>query len=81
MEVGFRTTSLRRCYQDFARGSKMWGPKIARAYIGRLGLHQLKGRREGQHAIDLEQQWRMMITYIEAEAKIVVIEVTNHYDD
>lgn len=95
----FRTNSLRRCYQDFASGTKMWGVKIARAYIRRveiihaathirdlytiraLRVHQLKGRREGQYAVDLDQQWRVIITHIEAEAKVVVMEVTNHYDD
>ena len=99
MEVEFQTNRLQRCYQDFARGSKLWGPKIARVYIGRVGtilaarhigalytirslrLHPLKGRREGQLAIDLDGQWRMIITHIEAEAKVVVMEVTNHYDD
>ena len=95
----FRTNRLRSRYQDYACGSKLWGSKIARAYIRRIGtilaadrlsglytirslrLHPLKGIREGQLAIDLDGQWRMIIIHIEAEAKVVVMEVTNHYDD
>ncbi|MGI8553552.1 MAG: type II toxin-antitoxin system RelE/ParE family toxin [Dehalococcoidia bacterium] len=44
-------------------------------------LHQLKGEREGQHAMTLVGRWRLILTYLPSEQAIRVEEVANHYDD
>ena len=49
--------------------------------IRSLRLHALKGRRQGQYAIDLTGQWRLIVTRGAAADRIRVEEVTNHYDD
>lgn len=49
--------------------------------IRSLRLHRLMGERQGQHAIDLTGQWRLIITQGEAADQVTVEEVTNHYDD
>ncbi len=46
-----------------------------------LRLHRLRGQREGQWAIDLNSGWRLLVTYDEGEATVLVQEVSNHYDD
>ncbi|MEX2599547.1 MAG: type II toxin-antitoxin system RelE/ParE family toxin [Dehalococcoidia bacterium] len=46
-----------------------------------LRLHPLKGRRQGQYAIDLTGQWRLIVTPGAKEEQVRVEEVTNHYDD
>lgn len=44
-------------------------------------LHPLSGPRNGQFAIDLNRNWRLILTYHEDEDSVRIIEVTNHYDD
>jgi toxin HigB-1 len=48
-----------------------------------LRLHPLRGKREGQFAIDLiKKSWRLILTFRKEEVEIVRIEeVSNHYDD
>lgn len=46
-----------------------------------LRLRPLKGTREGQLAMELDRNWRLVITYNEEEKSIRIEEVTNHYDD
>ena len=49
--------------------------------IRSLGIHRLSGERGGQYAITLDRRWRLIVTYIEAESRIRVEEVTRHYGD
>ncbi len=49
--------------------------------IRSLRLHLLKGTRQGQYAIDLTGQWRLIITQGPAVDQVTVKEVTNHYGD
>ena len=44
-------------------------------------LHPLSGQRTGQFAIDLNRNWRVVLTYDEDEESIRILEVTNHYGD
>ncbi len=46
-----------------------------------LRLHRLAGSRAGQFAIDLNNRWRMILTYDEEAEVVRILEVTNHYDD
>jgi len=45
-----------------------------------LGMHELKGGREGQYAIILHGRWRLVVVP-EAEDTVRVKEVTHHYGD
>ena len=38
MDVGFKTSRLRECYEDEDEGTREWGAKIARQYIARVNL-------------------------------------------
>ena len=49
--------------------------------IRSLRLHPLRGTREGQYAINLTGQWRLIITRGPAPYEVTVEEVSNHYDD
>ena len=49
--------------------------------IRSIGLHRLSGQRSGQFAITLNRRWRLILSYIENENKVIVEEVTNHYGD
>lgn len=49
--------------------------------IRSLRFHKLTGERAGQYAITLDRRWRLIVTYIEAESKIRIEEVTSHYGD
>lgn len=49
--------------------------------IRALRLHRLSGRRAGQFSISLDNRWRLILTYLEEENKVLVEEVTNHYGD
>lgn len=49
--------------------------------IRAIRLHKLSGDREGQYAIALDRRWRLIVTHLEAEGKIRVEEVTQHYGD
>lgn len=47
-----------------------------------LRWHPLKGDRQGQYAIVLHAQWRLIFTLDpEDEQIILILEVSNHYDD
>lgn len=46
-----------------------------------LHLHPLKGDRAGQHAISLNDRWRLIFTYSKEDGTARIEEVTNHYDD
>ena len=45
-----------------------------------LRLHRLLGRRQGQFAIDLTERWRLIVVRGEAANRLVIMEVTQHYD-
>lgn len=38
MDVYFATNTLRRCYEDARHGSREWGDRLARRYIGRVDI-------------------------------------------
>ena len=42
--------------------------------------HPLKGEREGQYAINLTGQWRLIVTRGRTDTEVRVEEVSNHYD-
>ena len=44
-------------------------------------LHSLSGPRTGQFAIDLNRSWRLILTHDENEESVLILEVTNHYED
>ena len=46
-----------------------------------LRLHPLRGKLAGRFAIDLNNRWRIILTYIEDEEAVRILEVTNHYGD
>ena len=46
-----------------------------------LRLHALKGSREGQLAIMLTAQWRLIVKPGGKANSLEILEVTNHYDD
>ena len=48
--------------------------------IRSLGLHPLKGDRQGQYAIKLVGRWRLVIVPV-GEDKVCLEEVTRHYGD
>jgi plasmid maintenance system killer protein len=49
--------------------------------IRSLRLHRLTGHFDGKYAIDLQAQWRLIISWDEAEQIIHIEEVSNHYGD
>jgi toxin HigB-1 len=47
-----------------------------------LRLHPLKGDRKGQHAMNLDESWRLVVVFTGKEWKAVrVEEVSKHYGD
>jgi len=38
VEVRFRTTKLRRQYEDFRRAERAYGREVARRYVGRINV-------------------------------------------
>ena len=46
-----------------------------------LGLHALKGDREGQFSLTIHGRSRLTVTYDEDEDVLIVEEVTAHYGD
>jgi hypothetical protein len=42
--------------------------------------HPLKGARRAEHAIDLGQRWRLIVS-IQGDAAVTIEEVSDHYDD
>ena len=44
MQVRFRTTLLRRCYEDVDRASRRWGPAVGRKYIQRITILLAAGK-------------------------------------
>jgi len=50
------------------------------AAIRALGLHPLKGGREGEWSMTLQGRWRLVFQMIDAHTALVR-EVTNHYGD
>lgn len=38
MEVGFRTTRLRTCYEQHREAEREWGAAVARRYVQRVNL-------------------------------------------
>ena len=44
-------------------------------------FHPLKGQRDGQYAISLNERWRLIFTYDSETETLSIKEVTNHYDD
>ena len=49
--------------------------------IRSLRFHKLSGEREGQYAIVLDDRWRLIVSYMDAESKFRVEEVSRHYGD
>jgi len=100
VEVTFRTTKLRKCYEGQAAAQRAWGVAVARAYVRcieilkavetlqavaafrHLRLHPLKGDRQGQHAIALDNRWRLIVTFEKGPpARVRIEEVSRHYED
>lgn len=97
MDVDFRSRSLERCFQDVDAAVRAWGPQVARRYILRIGqlraaegirdiaelvgarLHPLHGERDGRYAITLVGRWRLIVRFV--GVRVLVEEVSNHYDD
>jgi proteic killer suppression protein len=46
-----------------------------------LRLHPLHGDHEGQHAISLDERWRLIFKYDKEAGTVRIEEVTNHYGD
>ena len=47
-----------------------------------LRFHPLGGDREGEHALDLDRTWRLILTFADERMTIVrVEEVSDHYGD
>ena len=44
-------------------------------------LHPLKGDRQGDYAITIHGQWRLIVTLGETVDRLIVKEVSDHYDD
>lgn len=40
MEVVFKTKNLEKCYLDYLRGLRTWGPEVGKKYIQRIDLLQ-----------------------------------------
>ena len=50
MEVAFRTSQLRRCYEESDRATRRWGAEVGRAYIRRIQmLYALKDFQDAYH--------------------------------
>jgi len=99
MDVSFRTTTLRKCYENEAMATRRWGSVAGQKYIQRIAvlmaaekftdlfqiralrLHALKGEREGQYTIAIDERWRLILAYDEAEETLFVEEVSRHYGD
>jgi plasmid maintenance system killer protein len=47
-----------------------------------LALHPLKGDRQGQHALRLDDSWRLVVRFAGKALTVVTVEeVTKHYGD
>ena len=46
-----------------------------------IRLHRLSGQMAGQFSIALNRRWRLILSYVKNESKVIVEEVTNHYGD
>ncbi len=47
-----------------------------------LDLHPLKGKRQGQHALRLDDAWRMLVRFDDKGMTVVTVEeVSKHYGD
>ena len=49
--------------------------------IRSLRLHPLKGSKRGELSIYLTDKWRLIVTKGDTEERVIVKEVSNHYDD
>ena len=49
--------------------------------VGSLRLHPLKGSRQGQYALTLVGRYRLIVERDDASNTVLVLEVSNHYDD
>jgi len=100
MEVQFRTSKLRKQYEDHQKAERAYGISIGRRYIARINIiklahdidelrrmpglrcHALEGKRQGQHALNLDGFYRLIFTLVDERCEIVCIEeVSKHYDD
>lgn len=63
-----------RILRDAAAFRDLWGYRALR-------LHPLAGPRQGQYAIDLTQRWRLIVVPGPTANQLVIVEVTQHYDD
>lgn len=97
MEVEFRTRRLERCYHEPAFARRAWGERVARRYVERtqaivrsrsfaelraipaLRVHPLRGDRSGLHSLTLTGRWRLVVEVL--DARVIIVEVTNHYGD
>ena len=48
--------------------------------LAALRVHQLKGARRGQWAMDLTERWRLVVR-LEGDDAVIVEEVSRHYGD
>ena len=49
--------------------------------IPSIRLHQLVGNREGEHALWLNRQWRLIVEHDEDRRTVIIKEVSKHYGD
>lgn len=73
---------IARCYVQ--RVDALYAAETARDLFAlrALRLHPLKGDRQGQHAIRLDDAWRMVVRFDGERLTIVTVqEVSKHYGD
>jgi proteic killer suppression protein len=46
-----------------------------------LRFHPLKGKLEGRYAINLDEFWRLIVSFDEMMRTVYIEEVSKHYDD
>lgn len=66
------------------RISILYAAKDAREVFGirSLGLHALRGKMKGKHALRLDVSWRLVVEFSGKEMKVVSVEeVSKHYGD
>ena len=51
VEVEFRTTTLKKCYEQVQEGQRRWGERVARRYIQRVDLLYAAEDREDLYKI------------------------------
>jgi plasmid maintenance system killer protein len=73
---------IARCYVQ--RIDQLYAAETARELFAlrALRLHPLKGERQGQHALRLDDAWRVVVRFEGERLTIVTVEeVSKHYGD